>query len=142
MSSDVPRRRGNDPGDSNDCTETLTYWRRLAAESFDDLARKQVAACVASISSTTPEWRNAIGGDAAAACGLILRLETPSRIGLQVDLAMTVLLNTAFENAGAAAVLSNALQRMPLNPRERTRLAASWSVHKVCLTGRGRWGRR
>jgi hypothetical protein len=119
----------------------LTYWRLLGAESFDERLRAEVAACVAGITSTVPAWRRAIRGDPAAAAGLVLQLKSPPRISARVDLAMTVLLNSAFESAGAALVLSHALRLMPLDPRERTRLATSWLVYNVWLEQRRR-GRR
>jgi hypothetical protein len=119
----------------------LSYWRTLAAESFDDRRRAEVAECVRSITAAPPEWQAAVRGDAAAASGLVLRLKVPSRISARIDLAMTVLLNTAFENAGAALVLSHGLRRMPLNRRQRARLATSWLVHNVRLEHRNRRGR-
>jgi hypothetical protein len=115
----------------------LSYWRTLAAESFDERRRAEVAECVRGISATPPEWRAALRGDAAAASGLVLRLNAPLRISARVDLALTILLNTAFGNAGAALVLSHALRRMPLDRRRRARLASSWMVHKVWLEQRG-----
>jgi hypothetical protein len=115
----------------------LSYWRTLAAESFDERRRAEVTECVRGISATPPEWRAALRGDAAAASGLVLRLNTPLRISARVDLALTILLNTAFENAGAALVLSHALRRMPLDRRRRARLANSWMVHTVWLGQRG-----
>jgi len=114
----------------------LSYWRTFAAEAFSKRRRAKVAECVRSISATPPEWQAAARGDAAAASGLVLRLETPTRISPRVDLAMTILLNTAFGNAGAALVLSHALRRMPLDRRRRTRLATSWLVHNVWLEHR------
>lgn len=119
----------------------LSYWRTFAAESFNERRRTEVAECIRSISATPPEWQAAIRGDAAAASGLVLRLSVPPRICARVDLAMTVLLNTAFGNAGAALVLSHALRRMPLDRRRRARLATSWLIHNVWLEHRGRRGR-
>jgi hypothetical protein len=119
----------------------LSYWRTFAAEAFNERRRAEVAECVRSISATPPEWQAAARGDAAAASGLVLRLKAPSCISARVDLAMTILLNTAFGNAGAALVLAHALRRMPLDPRRRARLATSWLVHKVWLEHRGRRGR-
>jgi hypothetical protein len=119
----------------------LSYWRTLVAEAFDERRRAEVAECVRSISAAPPEWQAAVRGDAAAASGLVLRLKAPSRISVRVDLAMTILLNTAFGNAGAALVLSHGLRRMPLDPRRRARLATSWLVHNVCLEHRSRRGR-
>ena len=114
----------------------LSYWRTLTAERFDELLRAEVAECVSSLFATSPEWQAAIRGDPAAASGLVLLLKAPSRISARVDFAMTVLLNTAFENAAAALVLSYGLRKMPLNRRLRARLATSWLVHNVWLEHR------
>jgi hypothetical protein len=119
----------------------LSYWRTLAAESFDDGRRAEVAKCIRSIVAEAPELRAAIGGDAAAASGLVLRLKAPSRISTRIDLAMTILLSAAFENAGAALVLSHGIRRMPVNRRWRARLASSWLAHNIWLEQRSRRGR-
>jgi hypothetical protein len=96
----------------------------------------KVAHFVAGISATMPEWRAAIRGDAAAAVGLVVGRRIPEHIGLRVDLSMTVLLACAFFDPAAALVLSHTLARMPLEPRERARLSASWSMHKIWLGSR------
>ncbi|MGY4349009.1 hypothetical protein ACVWXM_005476 [Bradyrhizobium sp. GM7.3] len=114
----------------------LFYWRTKTAESFDERARSEVASFVAGISATMPEWRAAIRGDAAAAVGLVVGRRIPEHIGLRVDLSMTVLLACAFFDPAAALVLSHTLARMPLEPRERARLSASWSMHKIWLGSR------
>jgi hypothetical protein len=114
----------------------LFYWRTKTAESFDEHARAEVVAFVAGISATIPEWREAIRGDAAAAVGLVVGRRIPERIGLRVDLSMTVLLACAFFDPAAALVLSHTLARMPLEPRERARLSASWSMHNIWLGSR------
>jgi hypothetical protein len=114
----------------------LFYWRTKVAESFDESARAEVAHFVAGISATMPEWRAAIRGDAAAAVGLVVGRRIPERIGLRVDLSMTVLLACAFFDPAAALVLSHTLARMPIEPRERARLSASWSMHKIWLGSR------
>jgi hypothetical protein len=122
---------------------TLSYWRRFAAETFDDALKSDVHDCVGRISSTIPEWRNAIRGDACAAVALALRIKAPAIIGMKLDLAMTVLLRCAFDDAAAALVLSHTLRRMPLDPRDRARLATSWLVHNIWCSGRPRtYGRR
>lgn len=137
-SNDSPSR----PNGSHDegWPTVLSYWRTFAAEAFNKRRRAEVAECVRSISATPPDWQAALRGDAAAASGLVLLLKTPSCISLRVDLAMTILLNTALGNAGAALVLSHALRRMPLDRRRRTRLATSWLIHNVWLEHRGRRG--
>lgn len=114
----------------------LVYWRTKTAESFDECARAEVADFVASISTTMPEWRAAIRGDAAAAVGLVGGRRIPEHIGLRVDLSMTALLACAFFDPAAALVLSHTLARMPTDPRERARLSASWSMHRIWLGSR------
>lgn len=125
-----------------DWPRALSYWRTYAAESFDAVARAEIAECVARTSSTIPEWREAVRGSAPAACGLALRLGHPARIGARIDLVMTTLLHWAFENAVAAEALSEVMQRMPIEARERARISASWMVHRVWLSRRRRAGRR
>lgn len=117
---------------------TLSYWRRFPAESFDDALKADVLDCVNRISSTIAEWRSAIHGDAGAAVALALRIKAPTVIGLKLDLAMTVLLRTAFENAAAAVVMSHVLRKMPLESHDRARLATSWLVHNIWLGSRPR----
>ena len=137
LKSPVPPNRSHDEG----WPTILSYWRTFAAGSFDERRRAEIAECVRSSAAAAPEWQAAVRGGAAAASGLVLRLKTPSRISVRVDIAMTILLNTAFENAGAALVLSHGLRRMPLDPERRAGLATSWLVHIVCLEHRGRRGR-
>lgn len=112
---------------ASDDPDVLSYWRTQSAESLDGRAQARVAECVRRISSISLAWRDAIRGDAAAASGLVLRLRKPLRKCTQVDLLMTVLLNAAFKDAGAAFVLSHVLRHAPLGRHERDRLAASWT---------------
>jgi hypothetical protein len=114
----------------------LFYWRTKTADSFDERARSEVASFVAGISATMPEWRAAIRGDAAAAVGLVIGRRIPERIVVRVDLSMTVLLACAFFDPAAALVLSHTIARMPIEPRERARLSASWSMHRIWLGSR------
>ncbi|WP_051380422.1 hypothetical protein [Bradyrhizobium sp. WSM1743] len=107
----------------------LSYWRRFPAEAFNAPLRGALARSIRSIGSTLPEWQAAIAGDAGAAVGIVLRLRAPFRVTARTDLAMTLLLNCAFANAGAALVLSHALRRMQFARVERKRLAESWLVH-------------
>lgn len=115
----------------------LSYWRTFRAEEFEKEMVDHVKDCVCSISSTSPEWRSAVKGDAAAAVGIVLLCRPPERIGIKVDLPMTTLLNVAFENAAAALVLSHKLRQMPMVPIYRARLATSWLVHSLWLGHRG-----
>jgi hypothetical protein len=118
--------------------DIIAYWRRFPANFFNEAMQKEVADVLRTVSSTSPEWTDALQGDAAAATGLVLRLKLPSRIGIKTDIAMTVLLRTAFENAGAAAVMSHMLQRMPLHQVDRTNLSTSWQVQNIWLKSRRR----
>ncbi|MHC2816507.1 hypothetical protein ACVMBY_000066 [Bradyrhizobium huanghuaihaiense] len=79
-----------------------------------------------------------MAGDASAAIGIVLRLRPPFHISGRVNLAMSLLLNCAFENASAALVLSYALTRMHLARITRIRLAVSWLSHHRRLARSGR----
>jgi hypothetical protein len=131
-----------DPGvepeneDDGKSKEIISYWRHFPADAFDDTMQENVALILKDISSTSSEWRDALGGDAAAATGLALRLAPASRITLSIDMTMTVLLHAAFQNAGAAAVMSHMLQKMPLQEVDRMNLSTSWQMHKVWLKSR------
>ncbi len=131
----VPRGTTDNAGD---WPATLAYWRRFPAEDFDDERREEISRCVVRISSTIEDWRAAIRGDAAAAVNLVLRIRTPHEITARLDLAMTVLANCAFDDPAAALVLAHKLNVMPLDRRERARLATSWLVHNVWLESRRR----
>ncbi|MEH2539234.1 MULTISPECIES: hypothetical protein [unclassified Bradyrhizobium] len=66
---DKDRHRGNDesPDVDNAAPDPLACWRKFGAESFDERRIAEVEDFVARISSTIPEWRKTIEGDAAAA---------------------------------------------------------------------------
>lgn len=116
----------------------LLYWRKLPADAFDEARRDEIRAFMERLSSTVPEWQAALLGDPAAACGIVLLLRAPPKITVQVDLAMTLLLSAAFESAGAALVLSYAIGLMPLHPKLRGELAASWLVRNLHMSGGGK----
>lgn len=122
-----------DRTDGSQPTEPLSYWRTFRVEEFDIGMTDAVAACVATITSTIPEWRAAVSGNAAAAIGLVLPCRAPEVITFKVDLPMTTLLNVAFHNPAAALVLSHKLRQMPLDSHLRSRLATSWLVHNLWL---------
>jgi hypothetical protein len=106
----------------------LSLWRTHGAAALGEQHRADLAACVAGILSTDANWNAAASGSVPAACGLALRLGSPDRIGLRVDMVMTVLLASALHNSTAAAVLAHVLGRMPIDPRTRAALASSWSA--------------
>lgn len=114
----------------------LAYWRTRSAESFDARTRAEIDGWLRSLSSTSPEWRAAIAGDAAAAIGIVLRLRPSRPICPLTDLVMTILLACAFKNAAAANVLSIALKKLPITCRNRLALSTSWSRHHSAMAGR------
>jgi hypothetical protein len=122
--------------DGDDWPAALAYWRTLPAEDFDGERRGEISRCVGRISSTIENWRLAISGDAVAAVKLALRIHKPREITARLDLAMTVLLNGAFDNPAAALELAHKLNVMPLDRSQRARLATSWLVHNVWLASR------
>jgi hypothetical protein len=123
---------------AGDWPATLAYWRKFPAEDFDDERREELSRCVVRISSTIEDWRAAISGDAGAAVSLVQHIRTPHEITARLDLAMTVLLNCAFDDPAAALVLAHKLNVIPLDRRERARLATSWLVHNLWLESRKR----
>ncbi|MCK1293020.1 hypothetical protein [Bradyrhizobium sp. 30] len=112
----------------------LKYWRTISAEAFDDPTKAEVIAFVRATATTIPEWQRAISGDAVAAICMVMHCKAPSSIGIRVDFPMTVLLSCAFEDPGAALVLSQKLRQMPLEARRRTKLATSWQVANLLLS--------
>lgn len=128
--------------DDNDdvVRRVLSYWRTIPAESFDSDRLAELAGWLRRLSSTSPEWRSAISGDAAEAIGIVLRLWPPRPQSPLVDVVMTILLASALENAAAANVLSATLLRMPIPRRRRKALALSWSRHQSALARRAASG--
>jgi hypothetical protein len=127
----MPRDDDGAPDGKSDTEHALDYWRTLSALDFGPTEIEEVETCVRSISSTIKDWREAVRGDAAAAIRLVLPQNPPERVTFKVDLAMTVLLCRAFDNAAAALVLSQKLRSMPLDRSHRNRLATSWLVRNL-----------
>ncbi|MBN8990615.1 MAG: hypothetical protein J0H42_20410 [Rhizobiales bacterium] len=131
------REGGMDVAADSGCSEwpgALLLWRTVPAHGFDFMRRAAVTECMRRTSSTIDVWRKAVGGDAASAMGLALRMEIPSAVTARTDLVMTVLLHSALRgSAGAALVLSYLLRRMPIDDVLRRRLATSWLAHNVRL---------
>lgn len=133
-------------GGSCEWPRALLLWRTVPAHGFDFMRRAAVTECMRRTSSTIDVWRKAVGGDAASAMGMALRMEIPSEITARTDFVMTVLLNSALRgSAGASLVLSYLLRRMPIDRGLRSRLATSWLAHNFRTAwpelDRGRTGR-
>lgn len=132
------RRNVSGKTEHRDWPRSLALWRNLPAEAFEPELQDEVLSCIRQMASTASDWKAAIGGDPAAAVRIALGLKTPTVITTSVDMTMTLLLRSAFEDAAAALVLSTKLQQMPLPAVERARLSASWQLHKVYLAWRAR----
>jgi hypothetical protein len=122
--------------------EALAHWRSYTAEMFDHSLKREVRECISRTTSTIEEWRAAIGGDAAAAIKIALRMRMPEQVDARLDLTMTVLLATAFEDAAAAAAMAHLVDKAPLDPVDRTGLSTSWLVHNIWCESRIRNARR
>jgi hypothetical protein len=121
-------------GASSEWPSTFFLWRTVPAHDFDPARRAAVADCMRRTSSTIDVWRKAVGGDAASAMSLALRMGIPSEITIRTDFKMTVLLHSALGgSAGAALVLSSLLRRMPIDRVLRRRLATSWLAQNFRL---------
>ena len=108
--------------------DILSYWRTISAEEFDDATKDEVMTFVRATTSTIPEWQSAISGDAKAAIDMVMHCGAPPSIGIKIDFPMTVLLSVAFDDPGAALIISQKIRQMPLEARLRAKLAASWQV--------------
>lgn len=106
----------------------LGYWRTVPAQSFDSHMRAEIRDWVRGLSAIDPRWRAAIAGDAAAAIAIALEMRLIVEVCLTVDVAMTILLACAFDNAAAALVLCDSLKRIPLPRRTRATLLTSWMI--------------
>lgn len=134
LSSNVNRSGGT--------RRVLAYWRTHPAESFDLNMRASIDDWLRSLSATSPQWRAAIGGDAASAIGMALRLWPLRGICPLADMVMTILLAAAFDNAAAANVLSVTLRNIAIGHRKRMMLSKSWSAHQGVLARRTLGGAR
>jgi hypothetical protein len=74
------------------------------------------------IGTTVEEWHAAIQRDASAAVMLAMRMRMPAEITALLDVRMTVLLAAAFDDSVAASVMSDLLQRAPLDAVDRVGL--------------------
>lgn len=111
--------------------------------------RNQVRGYVNEISTTIDDWRSAIRGDVDAAIKMALRMRMPAEIPLPLDVTMTVLMVVAFDDAAAASVMADLVQRAPLDPIDRAGISTSWRVYKIwresvvrnaCKRGRSQGG--
>jgi hypothetical protein len=113
-------------------------WRLIPAQGFDQSRKYAVGAYLATCASGDVEWRRAIAGDATCAIRIALHMMVPDEISYPVDARMTLLVHSALNGSAAAAlVLANLLRRMPLEHRDKSRLATSWLVRCLEKADRG-----
>jgi len=103
------------------------FWRTYPAYELDAVRCLELTCLLGTFSTTIPIWRDALIGEPAAAVAVALPMKLPSVITYPVDARMSVLLNAAVLGSDTCAiVLSNMLNRMPIERYLRERLAASW----------------
>lgn len=109
--------------------DPLTAWCTVRAEAFTERVALQLRASIATVAIIgEPSWRAAVGGDAAAAIGLALRLHPGRSSPTAYSLVMTALAACAADgNSTACAVMGHVLNKCTTNGRSHSRLAASWS---------------
>ena len=120
----------------NNTPAMLRIWRTVPPNRMSTAERALIADCVSGVSATSNDWRRALGGDAASAIYLALRMDTPAKLTWRVDLVMTVLSHVAFEDETAALVMAHRLNAMPIEPELRAELATSWLLYGVQLGSR------
>jgi hypothetical protein len=105
----------------------IEWWRSLPADCLGDAQRLLLRATLDKICVMRDrEWLNAMRGDASASIAIAVEMFPITEITLEADLAMTVLMFSAMDNAAAALVLSHLLRRTPLDHPFGTELSVSW----------------
>lgn len=108
--------------------EAATLWRTKSADGFDEADMAAMTRCFNMVALYgEARWFEAVQGNAAAACGIALRM--PNEWVFSLDLAMTAVALCALkETRPAALVVSTILRRQPDADRNTARLATSWLV--------------
>jgi hypothetical protein len=108
--------------------EPIKWWRTLPADAFDSSRKSVLRATLSTIAIFgEPTWRSAVGGSAAAAIGLALRLNPSRSTSAAYDLIVTSLAICAADgNAAACIVMSHVLRNIPGAGKAEARIATSW----------------
>ena len=108
----------------------IEWWRCLPADLLGDAQHLLLRATLDKICVMKGrEWLSAMRGDDAASIAIAVEMFPITKITLEVDLAMTVLMLGALDgNAAAALVLSQLLDRAPLEHLFAKELSVSWLV--------------
>jgi hypothetical protein len=108
--------------------EPIKWWRSLPADGFNSCRKSVLRATLSTIAIfDEPTWRSAVGGSAAAAIGLALRLNPSRSTSAAYDLIVTSLAICAADgNAAACIVMSHVLRNIPGAGKAEARIATSW----------------
>jgi hypothetical protein len=125
---DVPNKKTLRPLECIDYLEVAALWRTKSADGFDEADMAAMTRCFNVVAlHGEARWFEAVQGNAAAACGIALRM--PNEWVFSLDLAMTAVALCALKgNSAAALVVSTILRRQPGADRNTARLATSWLV--------------
>lgn len=114
-------------------TSPLAWWRTMPADLLGAAEQQLLRDTIGKVGVLNGrEWVSAMRGDAPASIAIALGALPISTITLEVDLAMTSLMSSALGGSAAAAlVLSQVLQRCPLEHPFGKELSVSWLVFNL-----------
>jgi hypothetical protein len=114
-------------------TSPLAWWRTMPADLLGDAEQLLLRDTIGKVGVLKGrEWVSAMRGDAAASIAIALEALPISTVTLEVDLSMTSLMSSALGGSAAAAlVLSQVLQRCPLDHPFGKELSVSWLVFNL-----------
>jgi hypothetical protein len=113
----------------------LAWWRMLPAHLFCDAERLDLRETLERLAVIDggKDFTAALQGDPAAAIAVALTFLPIREVSFKVDIAMTVLLRCALDDAPAAAlVLSHVLGRAEWEGTLATDLSTSWLTRHLC----------
>jgi hypothetical protein len=125
---DVPNKKTLRQLECINYLEAVALWRTKSADGFDKADMAAMTRCFNMVAlHGEARWFEAVQGNAAAACGIALRM--PNEWVFSLDLAMTAVALCALKgNSASALVVSMILRRQPDADRNTARLATSWLV--------------
>lgn len=111
-------------------TSPLAWWRTMPADLLGDVEHLLLRETIGKVGVLKGrEWVSAMRGDAPTSIAIALDALPINTVTLEVDLAMTSLMSSALGGSAAAAlVLSQVLQRCPLEHPFGKELSVSWLV--------------
>jgi hypothetical protein len=106
----------------------LAWWRTMPADLLRDAEQLVLRETIGKVGVLRGcEWVSAMRGDVPAGIAIVLQVLPITTITLEVDIAMTTLMLGALAGSAASAlVLSQVLQRTPLDHPFAKELSVSW----------------